>query len=73
MLEARFHDATWVGFSARSNEHVIILKDGVPALKARAVELTSAGERWSSDAVAQAVATSAAPNPMDESQRDLRS
>ena len=27
-LEPRFHDATWVGYNDRSNEHIVVLKEG---------------------------------------------
>ena len=46
LLEARFNDAAWFGFNARSNEHIVVLKDGGPALKARTVKPKSASERW---------------------------
>ena len=36
-LEPRFHDATWVGYNDRSNEHIVVLKEGGPAIKVRTV------------------------------------
>ena len=30
-LEPRFHDATWVGYNDRSNEHIVVLAEGGPA------------------------------------------
>jgi len=72
-LEAKFHDATWVGYNARSNEHVVILQKGGPAIKVRTVKPKMQGDRWCADAIAEIAATPDAPNPHDDSQRDLRS
>ena len=72
-LDARFHDATWVGFDARSNEHVVILGNGGPAIKVRTVKPRPEGDKWSAEAIEAIVATPDVPNPKDETQRDLRS
>ena len=32
-LEANFHEATCVGYTARSNEHIVILSKGGPAMR----------------------------------------
>ena len=72
-LAAKFHDATWVGYNARSNEHVVILQKGGPAIKVRTVKPKMQGDRWCADAIAEIAATPDAPNPHDDSQRDLRS
>ena len=36
-LEPRFHDATRVGYNDRSNEHIVVLKEGGPAIDVRTV------------------------------------
>ena len=72
-LDPRFHDATWVGYNDRSNEHIVVLKNGGPAIKVRTVRPRSEGDRWSVGAIKEVVATLDAPNPKDESQTDLRS
>ena len=72
-LEPRFHDATWVGHNDRSNEHIVILKAGGPAIKVRTIRPTAEGDRWRASAIKEVMATPDAPNPKDESQKDLRS
>ena len=42
-LEPRFHDATWVGYNDRSNEHIVVLKEGGPAIKVRTVRPKAEG------------------------------
>ena len=37
-LEPRLHDATWVGYNDRSNEHIVVLKEGGPANRRRTME-----------------------------------
>ena len=61
-LEPRFHDATKVGFNDRSNEHIVVLKEDDPAIKAR-----------SAIAIKDIVATPDMPNKKNDSQKDPRS
>ena len=72
-LDARFLDATWVGFDTRSAEHMVVLKDKGPAIKVRTVKPRAASERWSSSAIEDIIATPDAPNPKDETQQELKS
>ena len=51
----------------------MVLKDGGPAVKVRTVRPKAEGDRWSAIAIKEIVATPDAPNPKDESQKDLRS
>ena len=72
-LYLMFHDATWVGYNDRSNEHIVVLKEGRPAIKVRTVRPRAEGERWSAIAIKDIVATPDMPNPKDDSQKDPRS
>ena len=44
-LDARFLEASWVGYSTRSNEHTVVLRDGGPAIKVSALRSRPEGER----------------------------
>ena len=44
-LAPMFHDATWVGYNDKSNEHIVVVKGG-PAVKVRTVRPRARGERW---------------------------
>ena len=72
-LEPRFHDATWVGYNDRSNDHIVVLKEGGPAIRVRTVRPKAEGERWSPIAIKDIVATPDMYNPKDDSQKDPRS
>jgi hypothetical protein len=72
-LDASFHDATWVGYNTRSSEHIVVLKDGRPAIEVRTVKTKAESERWNAEAIEQVAATPDIPNPKDDAQRDLRS
>ena len=54
---ARFHDAKCVGYNDRSNEHIVVLKEGSPAIKVRTVRPKAEGERSSAIAIKDIVAT----------------
>ena len=69
-LEPRFHDATWVGYNDRSNEHIVVLKEGGPAIKVRTVRPKAGGELWSAIAIKDIVATPDMSNAKDDSQKD---
>ena len=72
-LEPTFQDAACVGYNDRSNEHIVVLKEGGPAIKVRTVRPKAEGERWSAIAIKDIVATPDMPNPKDDSQKDPRS
>ena len=42
---SRWYEGTWVGFDDRTNEHIVVLKDGGPALKTRTVKPRAEGMR----------------------------
>ena len=44
-LGARFLEATWVGYETRSNEHLVVLAGGGPAIRVRTVRPRSESER----------------------------
>ena len=67
-LVARWHEATWVGFCTRSGEHIVVLKDGGPALRVRTVRPVSTSLRWGKDAVFAVKATPVCPNPRSADQ-----
>ncbi len=71
-LEPRFREATWVGFVDRSKEHMVVMKDGGPAIRVRTVRPRPEGERWNHEAVLAIRATPDVPNPADHAQRDVR-
>ena len=62
-----------MGYFDRSNEHIVVLKEGGPAIKVRTVRPKAEGERWSAIAIKDIVATPDMPNPKDDSQKDPRS
>ena len=43
-LDARMLEATWVGYSSRSNEHLVILKEGGPAIRVRTAKPMAEGK-----------------------------
>ena len=63
----------WVGYNDRSNEHIVVLKEGGPAIEVRTGRPKAEGERWSAIAIKDIVATPDMPNPKDDSQKDPRS
>ena len=61
-----------MGYNDRSNEQIVVLKEGGPAIKVRTVRRKAEGERWSATAIKDVVATADTPNPKDDSQKDPR-
>ena len=72
-LDAKFREATWVGYAGRSAEHLVVLQEGGPAIKVRTVRPRPTSERWSAEAIKQVVATPDAPNPKDPNQTVTKS
>ena len=72
-LDAKFREATWVGYSGRTAEHVVILPEGGPAIKVRTAKTKPSSERWNVEAVKCVTATPDAPYPKDPNQIDPRS
>ena len=50
-LRSNWIEGTWVGFNSRSNEHVIVLPGGGPAMRVRTVRARPSSERWSAKAI----------------------
>ena len=68
-LRSNWIAGTWVGFNSRSNEHVIVLPGGGPAMRVRTVRARPSSERWSAKAIEEIVATPQRPNPHNAKQR----
>ena len=62
-MEARFHEATWVGFNGRSNEHIVVLSEGGPAIKVRTVRPRPESERWKAGDIDAIMGTPWEPSP----------
>ena len=67
-LASRWHEATWVGFIQRTNEHVVVLKDGGPAIRCRTCKPRPSGQRWSAAQVEAVGVTPDRPNAKDPEQ-----
>ena len=65
-------EATWVGYCTKSNEHIVVLGDGGPAIKVRAAKPLPESKRWSSEAINKRIATPDFPNPKDPNQTEPR-
>ena len=68
-LRSNWIEATWVGFNSRSNEHVVVLPGGGPAMRVRTVRARPGSERWSADAIVEIRATPERPNPHNAKQK----
>ena len=58
-------DAVWVGIAKRSNEHIIVIEGGGPAIRCRTIKRRPMSDRWQADKVAEIKATPRRPNPKD--------
>ncbi len=67
-LVSRWKHAIWVGMSERSNEHVVVLAEGGPAIKVRTIKRKPITDRWSAEAIDNIKATPRRPKPQDEEQ-----
>ena len=56
-LDAKFREATWVGHSGRTAEHVVILPEGGPAVKVRTAKSRPSSERWNAETIKCVIAT----------------
>ena len=63
VCQVQLYREHWVGFSSRSNEHLVVLPGGGPALRVRTVRAWPSSEKWSADAVAEIRAIPERPNP----------
>ena len=69
-LDAKFREATWVGYSGRTAEHMVILPAGGPAIKVRTAKSRPSSERWNAKTIKCVIATPDAPNPKDPNHMD---
>ena len=69
-LRTKWIEATWVGATRNSNEHLVVLPKGGPVIKVRTVQRRTLADRWDLQAIKDIRATPRRPNPSDESQRD---
>ena len=70
-LKSNWIEGTWVGFSSKSNEHLIVTPDGGPVLRVRTVRMRPPSERWSLTAIRGVQATPDVPNPKDGNQQRI--
>ena len=59
-----------MGYNDRNNGHIVVLKEGGPAIKVRTVRPKAEGERWSAIAIKDIVAEPDMPNRKDDSQKE---
>eukprot|EP00973_Karenia_brevis_P048650 6753750-Karenia_brevis.AAC.1 len=71
-LNARMREGTWVGFHEKTNEHIVVLRGGGPAVLVRTVRPVSDSERWSKQAIEEIIATPDRPNPKNPQQQRPR-
>ena len=67
-LKSRWVEATLVGATRNSKEHVVILPGGGPAIRVRTIKRRMLSERWNPKVIKDIVATPRKPNPKDETQ-----
>ena len=71
-LRSRWEDAVWVGIAKKSNEHIVILEGGGPAIRCRTIKRRAADSRWDAGKVAGIKATPVNPNPRDPGEQTLK-
>ena len=71
-LKTNWEDAIWVGIAKKSNEHIVILENGGPAMRRRTIKRKNQDSRWDASKVAEMRATPRHPNPMDEQDADMK-
>ena len=70
-LRSKWVHGTWVGMTQRTNEHLVVLAQGGPAVRVRTVKRKPLEDRWDADAVREVKATPYKPNPKDQSQAEV--
>ena len=71
-LKSKWVFGTWLGLTAKANEHLVALPGGGPVIRVRTVKRRSEDERWNAERVLEVKATPRRPNPKDESQQKLQ-
>ncbi len=69
-LRQRWVEATWVGIDKRTNEHLVVLDDGGPAIRVRTVTRRPMSGRWNTEKVKKVRARPLNPNPQDDEQTE---
>ena len=64
-LKTRWEDAIWVGIAKRSNEHIVVLEGGGPAIRCRTIKRRPLSSRWSAERIAEIEASPRKPCPED--------
>ena len=72
-LKSRWIEGTWVGSTRNSNEHLVIVDDGGPAIRVRTVKRRSEADRWKPERIKSIIATPMNPNPKDDTQQKVES
>ena len=67
-LKSRWVDATYVGASRSTNEHIVVLPEGGAAIRCRTIRRKPSENRWDKKAIEDIVAGPRNPNPKDWSQ-----
>lgn len=62
----------WVGIAKRSNEHIVVLEGGGPAMRCRTIKRRPQDCRWEANKVSEMKATPRHPNPKDEQDGDIK-
>ena len=71
-LKSRWAHGTYVGMASRSNESIVVLAEGGPAIKVRTVKRKPLQDRWNAEEILKICATPRKPNPRDPKQEDTR-
>ena len=62
-LASRWAAATWCGVNPKTGEHMVVLAEGGPLMKARTVKRRPLEERWSAQAIVEIEASLRNPDP----------
>ena len=68
-LRSKWVAATWVGATRNSNEHIVVLAEGGPAIRVRTVKRRPMPDRWNVERLNEVRATPRCPNPKNEEQK----
>ena len=69
-LDGRWRYATWVGVTARSNEHGVVLPNGGNAYRVRSVRRVPEDQRWRGEEIRNIKARPKRPKTEERAQRD---
>ena len=69
-LRTKWVNATWLGMSEKTGEHIVAVENGGAAIRVRTVKRKPKEDRWSEEALNKIQATPRRPNPKDERQEE---